>query len=204
MDATTARDILTNYTRWKPSEIGEAVDVLYETFATYEAIGKEFGRSSKFWSVRHRIFQLPDGIRWKIDEGQIEVGQGEQIIRLKEEKDQWLLAVSIIESENFPATEIRDVINLVLKENKPIREALRVSAGIHFDKTHPLLLPLPFDVWFLICKRAWTERHNWEDLTYQLILQGLEVNPEEVASQLEKYAADLRNTSKTGQDSSAS
>ena len=192
MDATTARDILTNYTRWKPSEIGEAVDVLYETFATYEAIGKEFGRSSKFWSVRHRIFQLPDGIRWKIDEGQIEIGKGEQITRLEDEEDQWLLAIATIESENFTVGEIANVVNLVLKENKSIREVLRVSAGIHFDKTHPLVLPLPFDIWLLICKRAWTEHQNWEDLTYQLIRQGVKVNPEVVASQLEKLASDLR------------
>lgn len=60
----------------KPSEIGNAVDVLYPGFGTYKAIAAEFGRSDSFWSVRHRLFQLPVGIWWKIDEGQISMEQG--------------------------------------------------------------------------------------------------------------------------------
>ena len=192
MDAKTAREILTVHIGRKPSEIGEAVDVLYEAFGSYASMAQEFGRSGKFWRVRHRFFQLPEGIRWKIDEGQIDIGQGEQIFKLENEEDQWLLAIAIIETESFTATESGNVVNLVLKENEPIRKALDVSAGIRFDKTHPLLLPLPFGVWLVICKRAWAGCQNWEDLTYQLILQGLEVNPEEIACQLEKLASDLR------------
>lgn len=199
IDETTAKDILTTQGH-KPSKIGEAVDVLLETFKTYQSIKKEFGRSEDFWSIRHRIYQLPEGIKWKVDEGQIAIGQAEQLIRLDNEEDQWLLAIAIIESVNLTATESRNVVNLVLNENTPIREALGVSAGIHFDKTYPLVLPLPFDTWFSICKRAWTEGKNWADHTYELILQGLEVNPEKVACQLEKLASDLRRTNRTKQD----
>lgn len=184
------------------AEIGEAVGVLYETFGSYVSITQEFGRSATFWSIRHRFFQLPEGIRWKIDEGQIDIGQGEQILKLKNEEDQWLMAIAIIEEDNFTATESRNVVNLVLKERKSIREALSVSAGIRFDKPYPLLLPLPFDIWLAICKRAWAGGQNWEDLTYKLILQGLEVDPEEVACQLEKLALDLRKAGGTGKDCS--
>ncbi len=194
MDEKTAREILTNHTGKKPSEIGAAVDVLYETFGTYALIAQEFGRAGSFWSVRHRFCQLPAGIRWKIDEGQIGITQGEQILKLEDEEDQWLLAIAIIETDSFTATESGNVVNLVLKENNSIREALSISAGIRFDKTHPLLLPFPFDVWLAICKRAWGEHQNWADLTYQLILQGLAVDPEEVACQLEKLASDLRKS----------
>ncbi len=194
MDEKTAREILTNHTGKKPSEIGAAVDVLYQTFGTYTLIAQEFGKSGSFWSVRHRFFQLPAGIQWKIDEGQIGITQGAQILKLENEEDQWLLAIAIIETGSFAATESDNVVNLVLKENKSMREALSISAGIRFDKTYPLLLPLPFDVWLAICKRAWTGYQNWADLTYQLILQGLAVDPEEVACQLEKLASVLRNS----------
>ena len=202
MDEKNARDILTTHIERKPSEIGEAVDILYETFGNYASIAQEFGRSNKFWRVRHRFFQLPEGIRWKIDEGQIDIGQGEQILKLENEEDQWLLAIAIIETESFTAAESGNVVNLVLKEKKSIREALSVAAGIRFDKPHPLLLPLPFNIWLAICKRAWVRCQNWEDLTYQLILQGLEVDPEEVACQLEKLALDLRKAGGAEKDCS--
>ena len=84
MDTNIAKELLTAENARKPSEIAEAVDILYQELGTYQAIAQEVGRSDKFWGVRHRIFQLPVGIQWKIDEGQIGIEQGYQISRLKE------------------------------------------------------------------------------------------------------------------------
>ena len=201
MDTETARVILGSYAGKKPSEIGNAVDVLYPGFGTYKAIAAEFGRSDSFWSVRHRLFQLPVGIRWKIDEGQISMEQGIEISKLKNEEEQWLLAFTITETQNLTAKECQNVVNLVLKEEKSIREALGVSAGIRFDKIQPLLLPLGFDIRLAICKRAWARCQEWEDLIYQLILQGIDVDIKEVASQLEKLASDLHKAGETEQES---
>ena len=201
MDTETARVILGSYAGKKPSEIGNAVDVLYPGFGTYKAIAAEFGRSDSFWSVRHRLFQLPVGIRWKIDEGQISMEQGIEISKLKNEEEQWLLAFAITETKNLTAKECGNVVNLVLKENKSIQDALSVSAGIRFDKVQPLLLPLGFDIRLAICKRAWARCQEWEDLIYQLILQGIDIDIKEVASQLEKLASDLHKAGETEQES---
>ena len=196
MDLKTAKAIIVDHVQRKPSEIAEAVDVLYREFGTYQAITQEMGKSDKFWIMRHRISQLPGGIRWKIDEGHIGIGQGYQIARLKREEDQWLLAIAIIEARPLTAKECRKVVNLVLNENKSITESLSIAASIHFDEIQPLSLPLGSDVWVEICKIAWTRYQKWEDLCYQLVRQGVDVDFQELASQLEKLASDLRNSGK--------
>lgn len=192
MDATTAREHLSAPEGKTPCEIGEAVDVLYEEYGSYEALALQFGKSKKFWNTRHRLFQLPEGIRWKIDTGQIGIEQGYQISRLTSDEDRWVLALAIIEAEDLTAKECQNVVNLVLNQEKSIRDALSVSAGIRFDKIQPLLLPLGFDIRLSICKVAWQQCQNWEDLGYRLILQGIDVDIRKVACQLEELATALR------------
>lgn len=191
MNATTAREHLSDPGGKTPCEIGEAVDVLYPEYGSYVTIARKFGKSTMFWSTRHRLFQLPEGIRWKIDERQIGVEQGYQISRLTNDEDQWVLALAIIEEEDLTIKECQNVVNLVLNQEKSVRDALSVSAGIRFD-TIPLLLPLDFDIRLSICKIAWKQCQNWENLCYRLILQGIDVDIREVARQLEELAADLR------------
>lgn len=199
MDTHTAREILSSQDSKKPSLIAKAVDVLYKELGTYQAIADQAGKSESFYNERHRIFQLPAGIQWKIDEGKISLTQGVQISRLKDEADQWLLAVAIIEAEDLTAEECKNVVNLVLNEDQSIRDALGVLAGIRFDKIQPLLLPLGFDIRLEICKVAWAQHSEWGDLCYQLILQGLDVDIEAIASQLENLVSDLRKVGKTKQ-----
>lgn len=115
-----------------------------------------------------------------------------QISRLTNDDDQWVLALAIIEVEDLTAKECQNVVNLVLNQEKSIRDALNVSAGIRFDKIQPLLLPLGFDIRLSICKAAWKQYQNWEDLCYRLILQGIAVDIGEVARQLEELATNLR------------
>ena len=133
--------------------------------------------------------------------GTINLQQGVQISRLKDEADQWLLAFTIIETKDLTAEECKNVVNLVLNEDKSIKDALGVLAGIRFDKIQPLLLPLGFDIRLEICKVAWARHSEWGDLCYQLILQGLDVDIEAAARQLEKLASDLRKAGATEQES---
>lgn len=192
MDIETARKIVSVHDQKKLSEVAKAVNVLYQAFGTYQSITREMGKSDKFWIVRHRVAQLPVGILWQIDEGHIGIEQAYQITRLKREEDQWLLAISIIEANGLTAKECKQVVNLVLKRGKSVKNALSILAGIHFDEIHPLQLSLGSDIWVAICKTAWARSQKWEDLCYQLVLQGIDVNIQEVASQLEKLASDLR------------
>ena len=191
MNAASAREHLSDLEGKTPCEIGEAVDVLYPEYGSYVTLAQQFGKSATFWHTRHRLFQLPEGIRWKIDEKQIGIDQGYQISRLTNDKDQWVLALAIIEEEDLTVKECQNVVNLVLNQEKSVRDALSVSAGIRFDKI-PLLLPLGFDIRLSICKVAWKQCQNWENLCYRLILQGIDVDIREVARQLEELAADLR------------
>lgn len=196
MNLKTAKATIAAHTESKPSDIAKAVDVLYQEFGTYQAITQEIGKSDKFWIIRHRISQLPIGIRWKIDEGQITVGQGYQISRLKHEDDKWLLAIAIIEAKCLTAKACEKVVNLVLNEDKSIKDSLRILTDIHFDQIKPLSLPIGSDIWIEICKIAWERFQKWEDLCYQLVRQGVNIDYQEVASQLEKLASDLRSVGK--------
>lgn len=192
MDIETARKIVGAHNQKKPSEVAKAVDVLYQALGTYQSITREIGRSDKFWIVRHRISQLPIGILWKIDDGNIGIEQAYQITRLKQEEDKWILAIAIVEVKGLTAKECGKVVNVVLNEGKSIMDSLSILVDIHFDKIQPLSLPLGSDIWTEICKIAWTQRQRWEDLCYQLVRQGVDVNIQEVASQLEGLALDLR------------
>ena len=87
MNIETARGIIAAHHQNKPSEIAKAVDIIYQELGTYQSITQEIGKSDKFWIVRHRIAQLPVGILWKIDEGDIGIEQAYQITRLKQEED---------------------------------------------------------------------------------------------------------------------
>ena len=145
---------------------------------------------SHFLSSRHRIFQLPKGIQWKIDHGQIESEQGYQISRLENEDDQWLLAFAVVE-ENLKLSECENVVNIVLKQGRPIKDALGDIAGVKSDTIKTLMLPIRFDLRFAMCRLAWNQQKNWEDLCYELIRQGIDVDIKEAASQLEALALKL-------------
>ena len=197
MDIETARKIVGAHNQKKLSEVAKAVDVLYQALGTYQSITREIGRSDKFWIVRHRISQLPIGILWKIDDGDIGIEQAYQITRLKQEEDKWVLAIAIVEVKGLTAKECGKVVNVVLNEGKSIMDSLSILVDIHFDKIQPLSLPLGSDIWTEICKIAWTQRQRWEDLCYQLVRQGVDVNIQEVASRLETLALDLRQSGRT-------
>lgn len=203
MEEKIAIEYLTAPEGKKPSEIGEAVDVLYQKDPSYKKVAQQSNMSPKVLSSRHRIFQLPKGIGWKVDQEQIGIKQANEIARLKNEDDQWLLAFAIIE-EKLSIEECKAVVNIVLKQNCSIRDALSSPpASVRFDKIQSLLLPIGFDIWFAISRAAWNQKENWEDLCYRLIRQGLnvnirDVNIREVASQLRALATDLEKAESMG------
>ena len=195
MEENVARDYLTAPEGKKPSKIGEAVDVLYQKYGSYKTIAQQLNVSSQFLSSRHRIFQLPKGIQWKVDQEQIRIDQGYHIFRLKNEDDQWLLALAIIEAK-LNIQDCKNVVNIVQKQNVSIKDALN-TFGVRFD-VHPLLLPLKVDLRLAICRSAWSQGENWADYCYQLILQGIDVDIKKVARQLEALASDLHKAGQLG------
>ena len=194
MDTDKAIEYLTEPKGKKTSEIGEAVETLYRKYGSYAEIARKLPLDmpdiSHFLSSRRRIFQLPKGIQWKIDHGQIESEQGYQISRLRNEDDQWLLAFAVVE-ENLKLSECENVVNIVLRKGRSIKDALDDVAGVKSDTIHPLMLPIGFDLRLAMCRLAWNQRKNWADLCYELIRQGIDVDIKEAASQLEALASKL-------------
>ena len=197
MEEKTAIEYLTAPQGKKPSEIGEAVDVLLQKYHSYKAVAQQLNVSDKFLSSRHHIFRLPKGIQWKIDQGQIGIRQGYEISRLKNEDDQWLLALAVVE-EDLKVVECENVVNIVLRQNRSIREALSVSTGVRFDEGKPLILIIRPDLWIPMSRAAWGQCKNWEDLCYQLIRQGINVDIKKIRNQIvEVLESNLREA---GQD----
>ena len=196
MEETIAIEYLTSPDGRSPSEIGEAVDVLYQTYGSYRAIAQQFNVSADFLSSRHRIFQLPTGIQWKINQGQITIGQGYEISRLNNEDDQWLLALAVVE-QNLNTTECTNVVNIVLRQEGSIRDALSIATGVRFDEGKPLMLIIRPDLWIPMSRAAWGQCKDWPDLCYQLIRQGIDVDIRKVAIELEALSSELR---KAGRD----
>lgn len=196
MEDKIAIECLTTPEGRKVSEVGEAVDVLYQKYHSYKAIAQKLKVSRQFLSSRHHIFQLPKGIQWKIDQGQIGIGQGYEISRLNNEEDQWLLALAVVE-QDLKATECANVVNIVLRQERSIRDALSVSTGVRFDEGKPLILMIRPDLWIPMSQAAWGQCKNWEDLCYQLIREGMDVDIKKIGDQLEVLASNLREA---GQD----
>jgi len=196
MDVDEAKECLNNFTEENLSRTGEAIDVLHKEYGSYESISKEVPVSPKVLSKRHHIFLLPEGIFWKVSEGKIKINQAYQISRLNEKNDQWLLAFITIEEE-LSAKECKQVVDVVLKQNRELKEVLSTLFGIRFDKIQPLLLPLPFDVRFAIARAAWNKRQEWEDLCFGLIRRGTDVEFQKIVGKLHNLIVEQERNLKT-------
>ena len=178
MDINAAKDCLRSYKTRKPSEIGEAIDVLLkEPKATYKTIAQSFDTlSSSSISSRHKIFLLPKGIRWKVDSGKITLAQAAQICRLDRQEDQWAFAFCIIEKRDVLNGETcKDIGNLVVKERKSLSDALRLRAGIDFASLiRPLMLPLEGKQWLALSQSSWNKHKEPQDFCYELILLSID------------------------------
>ena len=194
MNEHEAIDCLNAYKEVKASEAGEAVDVLYRLHGTYEKVAQQLELTIPDYALgrMHRIFNLPKGILWKVDEEEIGITHAALITRLNDEEAQWLLAITAVEKD-LRANECENVVNLVLKEGWTIRDALSTVTGVRFDEISPptLLLPVGVDFWFALIRASWGQSKDWQDLCYQLIREGVDVDTKEVANQLEVLAKDV-------------
>ena len=192
MDKTTALEYLEQPDNRTPSEVGEAVEVLYNDYNSYKKMANELRLriSPNILSSRHRIFRLPKGIRWKIDEGKILITIGNEISRLKNEQDQWLLAFAVVE-EQLDTEVCANVVNRVLKYNDSIRDALSVAAGVKSDAVVPVLLPLGFDIRLALSQRAWNQEKEVADFCFNQIRQGIRVDLPALTDELREILSKL-------------
>lgn len=191
MDSQTARDWLNDAGDRKPSELGEAVDVLYRELGNYEAIAKEVTLSPDRLSDLHKVFLLPDGITWQVDEGKIRLGHVQQISRLQGD-EQWLLAFTIVQ-EKISVKDSKEVVDAVVKKNRPLRDVLQNMIGIHFDKPlASLLTGITFEDRFRVSRAAWSKKLKWEDFCHKAIEEATRVDLDHIAGELESLAHQLR------------
>ena len=53
------------------------------------------------------------------------------------------------------------------------------------------MLPVSVDFWFALIRASWGKHKDWQDICYQLIREGVDVDTKEVADQLEALAKDV-------------
>ncbi len=182
MDYETARQWLNCPKDRKLSELGEAVELLRERYGGYKAIASQVALSAARLSDLRRVFLLPEGIRWQVDEGRILIGHAQQISRLQGD-DQWLLAFSIVQ-EKMSVQESKRVVENVRKTGRALQSVLRDLSGIRFDKVEPLMLPLTFEARLTIIRAAWTKKVEWADFTLRAIEEATRVDIEQIARDL--------------------
>ena len=196
MNVDVALEVLACTSGKNLSEVGEAVDVLYNSYGSYSRIIKEckLDLSPDYLSIRRKIFLLPRGIRWKVDVGVINLSQINEIVRLSNENDQWLLAVLSVDKK-LTTLDCKRVVNLVVKERWTLRSALRDALGIRLDvdEVHPVLLSIGWEFWFGLTKSAWGTEMEWQDYCYDIIQRGLRVDVIETASRIVELAVSLRD-----------
>lgn len=196
MDYQTARDWLNDAGDRKPSEKGEAVDVLYRELGNYKAIAKEVALSPERLSDLRRVFLLPEGIRWQFDKGKIRIGHVEQISRLQGD-EQWLLAFSIVQVK-ISVKDSKEVVDAVVKRNRDLRDVLHNMIGIRFDKPiASLLTGITFEDRFRVSRAAWDKKLKWEDFCQKAIEEATRVDLDHIARELESIAEQLRPGAET-------
>ncbi|MDP8228562.1 MAG: hypothetical protein P9M15_03820 [Candidatus Electryoneaceae bacterium] len=189
MDIETAKDYIQSSDDRRPSELGEAVVLLYQEYGSYKIISAEIGLSSNRLSQYHRIFKLPEGIRWQVDERKINIAQAMQISRLKDQEDQWLLAFTVV-TKKLSLKDTQEAVNAVIKHNRPLRDVLHDLIGIRFDQVErPLLLLFSFEERFKMSRVAWTKKLDWSDFCLEAIRTATQVDVQQIVNELKRLVS---------------
>lgn len=189
MDKEIAKEYLASVEVRTPSELGEAVDKLYQEYGSYKVIAQEVGLSTNRLSQLRRVFLLPDGIRWQVDEGKIGLTHALQISRLDNEDDQWLLAFSIV-TKRLTGEDTKEAVNAAIQHSRPLRDVLHDLIGIRFDQVDaPLLLPFSFEERYEISRAAWEKKMNWADFCLKAIKRETRIDVEQIANDLRHFAS---------------
>ncbi len=194
MNTEKAKELLHQSSDWKPSELGEAVDVLYKEYGNYDTVAKQVGLSVGRLGNLRRVFLLPQGLRWQVDKGKLLISHAYHISRLKEENDQWLLAFSIIEAK-MSVMDTKTIVNAVIKTGQRLQDVLQEMVGVRFDEVKALLLPLPFEDVYKITRMAWSKELEWADFSFMAIKEATRVDHECIAEELTRLADQLRPVS---------
>ena len=197
MDYETAKQWLDCPTDRKLSELGEAVDLLYKKCGSYKVIASQVAPPASRLSGLHRVFLLPEGIRWQVDEGRILIGHAQQIARLQGD-DQWLLAFSIVQ-EKMRGQESKRVVDNVKKTRRVLQSVLRDLSAIRFDAVEPLMLPLTFEFRLTITRAAWPKKLAWTDFTLRAIQEATRVDIEQIARDLTDIVNQLQPVREKGE-----
>lgn len=198
MDSQTARDWLNDAGDRKSSERGEAVDVLYRELGNYEAIAKEVALSPDRLSDLHKVFLLPDGISWQVDEGKIRLGHVQQISRLQGD-EQWLLAFTIVQKK-ISVKDSKEIVDAVVKKNRDLRDVLHNMIGIRFDEPLPSLLTgFTFEYRFRVSRAAWGKKLEWADFSLKAIEEATRVDVDQMIGELASIVDKWRSTRNSNQ-----
>lgn len=217
MTIEEAWEILKNPESKKPSEIGEAIDVLLRQRrkirkrGEYKWLSGEIGkkrikingyRRSFTPSEFHKIYRLPQGIRWKVDRREIKIPHGLQIARLESEEDQWLLALAIDyaagdsdkSSDQLSEKDCKNIVKRVLEKEDSIRNIIG-EYGVRF-KDIPMSVAFSSpEEWIAVSKEAWNRHMNRPAFCSHLIAQKYSVlsDIEKVVEQLEELNQKLQS-----------
>ncbi len=175
MDIIAARDILENYKHQPLDKVGEAITVVKQEYGTYEGIAQEVSPSASTIAKYDALSKLPPGIRWKVEQGQLPGTYAEQICRLNDENDQWVLAFFIVDAgKQAPSVrECKQVVDDARETERSVKEVLTERFGVEFDKTVTLVLPVDYWFRFKICRTGWNRHKNWADLAYEILGEWL-------------------------------
>ncbi len=175
MEITEAKAVVADYKQQQLGVLGEAITVLKKEYATYEGIAQQVAPSAATITKYHALSKLPQGIRWKVEQGQLPPTHAEQICRLKDENDQWVLAFCIVDAgkQGPSARECKDVVEDVRETERPIAEVLTERFAFEFDKTVALVVPVDYWFRFKICRTAWNRQEEWKNLVYKILSEWL-------------------------------
>lgn len=176
MNIEEANRVVAGYSEQPLEVLGEAIALLKRRYGAYERIAQQVGVGAATIAQYHHISELPDGIRWKVEEGQLRLGLARQVCRLEDENDQWMLAYAIVDAAEdgaVPQEEWKRAVDEVLKSGRSMEEVLQERLGAASEKTVQMVVS--FDYWFRfqLCRAAWNRRQSWYDLAYEILTQWL-------------------------------
>ncbi len=171
MDIEQARQIVDDYSNHNIPKLRRAIDCLLGCCDNYRAIARQVEPSASTIRKYHRIGQLPKGVLWQLQKGNLPLGMAHQISRLDSIDDQWFLAFYVVDlrDESFTVADCRDVVNRVKDSQLAVRQVLAELTGETFDATQPLVLPVSFDFRLRLARAGWQRQLPWEDLCYAVV-----------------------------------
>lgn len=199
MSIDEARSIIVDYQNQDIDALGDAIATLKMQCGSYENIATQVGVPSGILAKYHRLSTLPLGIQWKIKMGELLVGIAKQIVRLKNENDQWLLAFVVVDSRGgnrpFSINDCQSIVNEVLRNNRTLEVVLEQNYGVNLTEKTPLILSFDYMFRYRITRASWNKKENWADLVYHIVNDWLSGREFMKTSDLRGIARELKNIS---------